>query len=132
MYSILSSKSKSTNMYCYNAICINDKGGIISISRRGVKGMIWDQKRGSTTKTTCKKMTRLVKFLASLTYTCRGSGNFGIVRHRIYFQGLRQDLETGCTKLSFVKSLDMLFFKGDHNILKVSTINMYLIFLNKA
>ena len=40
-------------------------------------------------------------------------------------QGLSQDLETGCPKLAIVKILGVQIFKGDHNILKISSINMY-------
>ena len=40
-------------------------------------------------------------------------------------QGLSQDLETRCSKLTIVKFLGVHIFKGDHNSLK-STINMYI------
>ena len=44
-------------------------------------------------------------------------------------QDLSQDLETGCPKFVVAKSLGVLFFKRDHNILwlLVTTINMYLL-----
>ena len=34
---------------------------------------------------------------------------------RVPWQGLSQDLETGCPKLSTVRFLGVLFIKGDHN-----------------
>ena len=34
-------------------------------------------------------------------------------------QGPSQDLETGCPKLEIIKYLGILFFKGDHNILRL-------------
>ena len=34
-------------------------------------------------------------------------------------QGLSWDLETGCLKLPVVKFLSALFFKGEHNILRL-------------
>ena len=36
-----------------------------------------------------------------------------------YIQGLSQDLETGCLKLAIVKFWGILFFKGDHNNLRL-------------
>ena len=33
-------------------------------------------------------------------------------------QGLSQDFETGCSELADVKFWGILFFKGDHNILR--------------
>ena len=33
------------------------------------------------------------------------------------YQGLNQDLETGCPKLTIVKYLGVLFHKGENNIL---------------
>ena len=35
------------------------------------------------------------------------------------FQGISQDLETGCPKLAIVKLLGILFFKGDDSILQL-------------
>ena len=35
----------------------------------------------------------------------------------MFNQALGYDLETGCPKLTIVKSVGILFFKGDHNIL---------------
>ena len=40
-------------------------------------------------------------------------------------QGLSQALETGCLKLAIVKFWGVQIFKGDHNKLMISTINMY-------
>ena len=37
--------------------------------------------------------------------------------HKHSWQGLSQDLETGCLKLAVVKILGVHIFKGDHNIL---------------
>ena len=42
-----------------------------------------------------------------------------------WVQCLSQELETGCLKLAIVKFLGVQIFKGDHNILEISTINMY-------
>ena len=41
------------------------------------------------------------------------------------YQGLSQELETGCLKLATVNFLGVHNFKGDHNILIISTINMH-------
>ena len=46
-------------------------------------------------------------------------------------QCLSQDLETGRLKLAVVKIFGVQIFKGDHNILHISTINMYK-FINKG
>ena len=43
------------------------------------------------------------------------SGAIGNTQHH----GPSQDLETGCPKLPIVKFWGILFFKGDHNILKL-------------
>ena len=42
-----------------------------------------------------------------------------------WVQCLSQDLETGCPKLAIVKSLGVQIFKGDHDILRFQTKNMY-------
>ena len=42
------------------------------------------------------------------------------------YQGFSQDLETGCPKLAILTFLGILIFKGDHNIPKYTTINIYL------
>ena len=36
-------------------------------------------------------------------------------------QGHSQDLETGCPKLAIVKVVGILYFKGDHNILRINS-----------
>ena len=39
-------------------------------------------------------------------------------------QGLSRDSETECPTLTFVNILVVLFSKGDHNLLKITTLNM--------
>ena len=41
-----------------------------------------------------------------------------VPRRTRYYQGLSQDLETGCPKLVVVKFLGVQIFEGDNNILR--------------
>ena len=42
-----------------------------------------------------------------------------IEKLKIDGNGLNQDLRTGCPKLAIIKYLGVLFFKIDHNILRL-------------
>ena len=35
------------------------------------------------------------------------------------YKGLSQDLEIGCPKLTMIKNFGILFFRGDHTILRL-------------
>ena len=49
----------------------------------------------------------------------------GLDYDKVSYQGLSQDLETGCPKLAIVKLLGFLFFKGEHTILRLQHKNVY-------
>ena len=51
-------------------------------------------------------------------YVAFNSLSHNAMRWKPGFQGLSQDLETGCLKLAIVKFLDVQIFKGDHNIFR--------------
>ena len=53
------------------------------------------------------------------------SQNMEITSSRPSTQGLSQELETGCPKLTIVKLFGVHIFKGDHNILRFQPLNMY-------
>ena len=61
----------------------------------------------------------------SITWQTWGKGVENIPQVIGNIHGLSQDLETGCPKLAILKFWGVQIFKGDHNILKILTINMY-------
>ena len=46
---------------------------------------------------------------------------------KLPMQGLSQDLETGCQKLTVVKFWGILFFQGRQQYTEITTTNMYLL-----
>ena len=60
-----------------------------------------------------------VKACHCLIYNFKGHHKDSIQTGHMPWQGLSQDLETGCLKLAIVKYLGVQIFKGDHNILRL-------------
>ena len=56
----------------------------------------------------------------------------GIKCLQVQHRGVSHDLETGCPQLAIVNFMGVLFFKGDHSILRsITTINRVLARIQK-